>query len=466
MKLGPPVKGWRSGVRRGGVYYDGDAESAQEALIVVGATGVAEGRALGLEKMLLVNLDHPNVLRLHSLAVAPGKKRPVFAYAFVEGVGLGTALSAAAEAGGHLPIGVAASAVAQAAAAANAVCSVGAEMDGHGIWHHGPTPDDLLVDATGAVRAVGFQVWRQGERPERLTAWSSPGAELGAAGVVYGLGALLLVLLGGQPPGRSSDPDAAAHADALATRIEQVETLRGPAVSPLVDLARACLSFSPDQRPPLGMLAARLDELRLRAPPPGPILWAAQVVPRLLEGHKLDGDLVAPTWEEPSQSQPESASQPLAASAPASDTDHGDRPTELVGARTMGVFSLGPGAAPEEPDLAEASGGFSDHGVSQWVSGAHPEPRPVEPGIVEPGKVEPGRGEPAPVPRPSPPETLRDPVSAGSETLPDTLSSRGKAALLPTSSRMPMSTRVWMVVTSSLTVAVVLSLILRLTGVI
>ena len=460
MKLGPPVKGWRTGVRRGGVYYDGDADSIQEALILVGSSRVADSRALGLEKMLLVNLDHRNLLRLHSLAVAPGKKRPVFAYEYVRGVGLGTALAAAVKAGGHLPIGFSASAVAQAASAAHAVCSVGAEMGGHGIWHCGPTPDDLLTDATGVVRTVGFQVWREGAAPSGEPGYTGPGRELGPSSVVYGLGALLVTLLGGTPPVVDEGLGEEHHKGAVAACIAEVAALRGPAVSTLTDLARACLSWSGEQRPPLGMLAARLEELRLRSPPPGPVLWAAQAVPRLLGSLSLDGDLVAASWASGPSTREALAQQRIVhgrspASDQSPDSDHGDRPTELVGARFVGAeaFSLKVGAGTAEPvlpDIAEASGGFSDHGRPQWSSGSGDAPRVSR------------ASAPVAAPRSMRPESIADSVSAGGETQPETISSRNTPPRLPSWSRMPTATRVWLTVTTSLTVAVILSVALRL----
>lgn len=466
MKLGPPVQGWRPGARRGGVYYDGDVASMQDALIVLGATELVEARALGLEKMLLVNLDHPGVLPLLSLAVAPGKNRPVYAYEYVEGAGLGAALRAASDGGGHLPLGVAASAVAQAAAAAHAVCSVGAEMGGHGIWHRGPTPDDVLMDSTGLVRAVGFQVWREDARPEGVAGFMCPEGQLGSAGMAYGLGALLMVLLGGGTPAVATGRSLQSLGRAVDEQAQSVRRLRGPGADPLVDLAQACLSWNPGQRPPLGVLAARLEELRLRAPPPGPVLWSAQAVPKLRVGKPLPVELVCPRWTPRPDPLPEPE---IDASATLGGSDHGDRPTELLGARTVGMFSLGPPSAAEAPVLDEASGEFSDHGVSRWAKEARREDgagdtivRPVPESADVAATL--GEAVSGPPPVPASPEPARDPISTGPETHPDTITSRTAVGLGAPGSSMPLSTRVWIVVTSALTVAVIVSLVLRFTG--
>ena len=72
---------------------------------------------------------------------------------------------------------------------------------GSGVVHVGPAPSEVLVDAVGAIRLAGFRVVGEGEQPPSSPTGYAPArpgtAEQRAA---YGVGAMLVHLLGGERP--------------------------------------------------------------------------------------------------------------------------------------------------------------------------------------------------------------------------------------------------------------------------
>ena len=293
MILGPAFDGWRPGVKEGGVYYDGDPSTQERALIVAGARPAEDGRDLGREKRVLLSVQHANLLRLLSLALAPGSREPVFAYAFHEGVSLSRLIRALRAEGGLLPWGVAASVVGAVARGAQEVLVGAGAYPGFGLFHVGPTPDDILIDDRGRVRASGFEIWKEGSLPQSAPGYGPPEAGLGSAGLVYSLGALLVEMLCGErPPGASR---AAARHRELVRRV-QVKVLARPGdrlPESLVDIVAECLDAEPMMRPTMLELARRLDELVTRAPGPTIDAWSTRVVVAYRAGEALTQSVMA-----------------------------------------------------------------------------------------------------------------------------------------------------------------------------
>src|SRR5690606_19064063 len=109
---------------------------------------------------------------------------------YVDGLGLGHTVAAGP--GPSLP----------ARGAAEIVARVGGillDTGATGLWHPGPEPTDVIVDAAGRVRVSGFV----GPYPPSPS-MRAPGPE-GEAAQVYRLGALLAHLVSGVPPGPASE---------------------------------------------------------------------------------------------------------------------------------------------------------------------------------------------------------------------------------------------------------------------
>ncbi len=293
MMLGSAYDGWRPGVKEGGVYYDGDPSTTEKALIVTGLSAPGNGRDLGREKRVLLSLQHQNVMRLLSLALAPGRSEPVYAYAFYEGISLARLMRALRAERGLLPWGVVVAIVADVARAATAAGGAASEYPGFQVFHEGPTPDDILVDAVGMARVAGFEVWREGSVARSSPGYGPPEGSLGETGLAYSLGALLVEMLSGErPPQSGRTPDR--HRDVI--RRVQVKVLARPGdrlPQGLVEVVADCLEYEPRRRPTLKALTERLAALARRAPPPGLMRWCARVVPSMKTGEPLTESVMA-----------------------------------------------------------------------------------------------------------------------------------------------------------------------------
>jgi len=360
MMLGSAYDGWRPGVKEGGVYYDGDPDTTERALIVTGGTAPGDGRDLGREKRVLLSLDHPHVLRLLSLALAPGRAEPVYAYAFTRGVSLARLMRALRAERGLLPWGVVVGVVADVARGAEAMVEATTAYPGFSAFHAGPTPDDILLDARGCARVSGFEVWRDASVVRSSPGYGCPAGAMGEPGLVYALGALLVEMLSGERPpisGRAAD----RHREVV--RRVQVKVLARPGdrlPEGLVDVVADCLEFEPAKRPSLRGLSDHLATLGLKAPAPELEAWAARVVPALRTGEPLTESVMA--------ADPRMGFGPVAAVHDDADPDF--RPTTIDPERAaqQAMLELNRDVPAYERD--------SMHGIVSPFAHALPEPAP------------------------------------------------------------------------------------------
>jgi hypothetical protein len=189
-------------------------------------------------------VSHPNVVHVYDVGEEDG--RPYLVMELVKGPSLSDLLRDR----GALPPSEVADVARQATqglAAAHAA----------GLLHRDLKPGNLLLAPDGTVKVTDFGVAQATELPQLTRSglvlgtlpYLAPerlqGAPASVGTDLYGLGATLLELLTGTPPGTAGDTDGLA---AL-----------GPAVpSPLAGLVRACLDLDPARRPSSADDAAEL----------------------------------------------------------------------------------------------------------------------------------------------------------------------------------------------------------------
>ncbi|MBX3469710.1 MAG: protein kinase [Planctomycetes bacterium] len=206
---------------------------------------VVEGRAVG-------RLDHPGVVRVHTLGQAPGG--PFMVMDLVAGESLQRRL----DRGGPL-------APAEAVALASEVADALAHAHARGVLHRDLKPANVLVDEAGRARLIDFglaklqagagslgHLTRTGEvlgTPAFMAPEQADGRPVDARTDVYGLGATLYTLLTGRPPFDGGSAMAVFHA-VLTAAPTPPSRLRPGLDPPLERLVLACLAKDPAERPP------------------------------------------------------------------------------------------------------------------------------------------------------------------------------------------------------------------------
>jgi hypothetical protein len=125
--------------------------------------------------------------------------------------------------------------------------------------HPGPLPDQVLLDASGAVRIAHFAgPWTPG------VAWQAPRQPaVPAADTVYRLGLLLGSLLGTEP---EVVPNALAHEAFVRRMLDQARQAPGAeAEDALFDVLRDALAWDPRDRPTVPALIDALDAIVRRS---------------------------------------------------------------------------------------------------------------------------------------------------------------------------------------------------------
>ncbi|MCO5169613.1 MAG: protein kinase [Planctomycetes bacterium] len=206
---------------------------------------VVEGRAVA-------RLDHPGVVRVHTLGRAPGG--PFLVMDLVTGESLQRRL----DRGGPLPP---AEAVTLAAEVADALAHAHAQ----GVLHRDLKPANVLVDEAGRARLIDFglaklqagagslgHLTRTGEvlgTPAFMAPEQADGRPVDARTDVYGLGATLYALLAGRPPFDGVSALAVLHA--VLTAAPTPPSRLRPGLDPALErLVLACLAKDPAARPP------------------------------------------------------------------------------------------------------------------------------------------------------------------------------------------------------------------------
>ena len=218
-----------------------DLEAARHAMAAAeqfGEDGHDDPEALfrfQREAETVARLDHPNVVRVYS--VAHDAQRPYLVMELIEGRSLAEVTR---EAGGRLP-------PRRAAELCLEVARGLAHAHGRRVLHRDVKPGNVLVDREGRARLTDFGLSLDlAEERERLT---RTGAVLGTPTTdVYGLGATLYMTLTGRPP---------CVGGTLGETIVSIFQHRPPSPSSLAPVDSAlsaiclrCLEKDPDARYP------------------------------------------------------------------------------------------------------------------------------------------------------------------------------------------------------------------------
>jgi len=229
-------------------------------------------------------IDHPSVLRLLHTSKVDGQ--PAWVYEGLQAVSLARALDVANARKEFLPAKTVVEAVEHTAQGIRAALTQGQNIQGSPgpVIHLGPSPSEILVDAVGSLRVAGFSIEAEGGpnlRPPAGYEPFKPGTP--AQRAVYGLGALLVHLLGGERPGAAGD-DTRRQAAVIRRAIIRVLSRPGEALpDSMTELIRSVLAFDPDERPTLSELQDKLAVATSEFRSAGLRSWAPDTVPGLLK---------------------------------------------------------------------------------------------------------------------------------------------------------------------------------------
>ncbi|HNC97959.1 MAG TPA: hypothetical protein PKW90_17650, partial [Myxococcota bacterium] len=228
---------------------------------------------------LLGRLQHENALRLENVSAVGGKMALV--HEGFEGVSAAVITRALGQKKQVWPARAAVELAAQVGLALEEALRI---QDGpKRLVHPGPSPDWILVDATGKIKLAGLMVLHPDlEAPPVPSGYRSPEGGLGLAGAAYMVGALLIELLGGEAP-----PDAASESGPHEAVIRRavIRVLARPGEAPgdaTVQILRQALAFDPNTRGTPGALGRRLRELAVALQSPGLRTWAPSAIPDIL----------------------------------------------------------------------------------------------------------------------------------------------------------------------------------------
>jgi hypothetical protein len=245
-------------------------------------------RAIKLHGRLISRIDHPGVLHLFHTSKVDGQ--PAWVYEGFQAVSLARALDVANANKEFLPARAAVEAVERASQGIRAALTQGQNIQGSPgpVIHLGPAPSELLVDSTGSLRVAGFSIEVEGAPGLRAPSGYAPFKPgTPAQRAVYGLGALLVHLLGGERPGTAGD-DERRQSAVIRRAVIRVLSRPGEAVpDTMTDLIRSVLAFEPEDRPTLSELQDVLVSAAEQFGSAGLRTWAPERVPGLLKQAEL-----------------------------------------------------------------------------------------------------------------------------------------------------------------------------------
>jgi eukaryotic-like serine/threonine-protein kinase len=234
------------------------------------------------EARLAARLAHPNVVRVFDVGEDDG--RPFIAMEYVEGETLAELVAQRA------PL-----AAAEAARLGTQMCAGLAAAHAAGLVHRDVKPQNLLLSTDGVLKLGDFGI-AAGHDGTRLTlagtvlgtaGYLAPeqarGEEVTAAADIYAVGAVLYELLTGEPSRTAGSLAELGSEDGfgppdLAARVPS-------APRELVAAVNACLSATPEDRPPSAAALARLlapvaSEAETLSLPPDPAQRATEILAR------------------------------------------------------------------------------------------------------------------------------------------------------------------------------------------
>ena len=242
--------------------------------------GLASLKAKG---RLMARVDHPSVLKLLHITRVDGV--PAWVYEGFQGVSLARALDVARAQNEFIPARTVLDLVERTLQGIQAAIQQGRDLQGPdtSVVHVGPAPSEVLVDSVGAVRLAGFHLLANDEQPPSAPTGYAP-ARPGTASqrAAYGVGAMLVHLLGGERP--ASAGVERARQDAVIRRsMIRVLARPGEAISEEVTaLIKRALAFDPDERPELDEIQDALSLASAGLKSAGLRAWAPLTVPALL----------------------------------------------------------------------------------------------------------------------------------------------------------------------------------------
>jgi len=235
-----------------------------------------EGRVMG-------RIDHPSVMRLLHVTRVDGSV--AWVYEGAQAVSVARALDVANTRGEFFPAKAAIEIVGRALQGIRAALTQGDGIQGPGtcVLHLGAAPSEILIDAVGAVRVAGFSLAKDQLVQQTAPTGYAP-AHPGTPDqrAAYGMGALLVHLLGGERPAEAGVE--APRQDAVIRRaMIRVLARPGEAVpEALTELIRSALSFDPEERPELSAIEDALFSAAQQLRSAGLRTWATTTIPNLL----------------------------------------------------------------------------------------------------------------------------------------------------------------------------------------
>jgi serine/threonine-protein kinase len=234
------------------------------------------------EARLAARLAHPNVVRVFDVGEDDG--RPFIAMEYVEGQTLAELIARR----GRLPAG-------EAATLGMQMCAGLAAAHAAGLVHRDVKPQNLLLGTDGVLKLGDFGI-AVGPEGTRLTlagtvlgtaGYLAPeqarGEQVTAAADIYAVGAVLYELLTGEPSRTAGSLAELGSQDGF--RSPDLAARAPDAPPELVAAVTACLSFSPEDRPPSAAVLARLlapvsSETETLSLPPDPAQRATEILAR------------------------------------------------------------------------------------------------------------------------------------------------------------------------------------------
>jgi len=273
---------------------------------------------------LLRRVRHEHVLSAEHATIV--KERLAVVYALFKGANLAVCLES--NVGGDLPLRAALEISAAVAIGLDAATAVEALQPERRLFHAGPSPADVLIDAVGRVKVVGCRVHASGrETPARDVGYAAPEEAVQNAALAFGVATLLLEMVCDERPGELSPEELEGVLERV--RGDVVVVAEQDVAAQLLELLRKTLSTDLSRRPSLRLLAERLDALANEVNTRGLRSWASSCVPRV--SRKLNTEEL-PAVDDPTEDAlvstvPRSASRPLpeedtrAAAVPGSGDD-------------------------------------------------------------------------------------------------------------------------------------------------
>ena len=257
---------------------------------------------------LLARLQHECVLRVEQTSGVGGNLALV--HENFECVGLHHVVAALKGRGQGLPSRVAVEIASSVGIALEEVLKI---TDGpRRLFHAGTTPDEVLLDGVGRVKLAGVGVQHEGEElPAARPGYAAPEGAGGWQAATWMVGALLVDLLTGEPPG---DPgtDEDSHEAMLRRTILKCLARSGDTPSDMiVQAVRQALAHEADVRGTPGAFGRTLRDMAVQVATPGLRAWAPGTIPEVQSSFTGRRVVTTISKQVPAEAKAPSPFQPL-----------------------------------------------------------------------------------------------------------------------------------------------------------